>query len=197
MTGRYYLGRNDDQIKIRGYRIELGEIEARLAEHEGVREAVVMAREDELGDKRLVAYVTPDKTAAYPLLQSLRVQQSGELAPASRYELANGMLITHQNKGETDYLYQEIFLREAYMKHGIRFCEDACVLDVGANIGLFTLYVLQQAPGANIYAFEPIPPVYENLRINTTLSGGKVRLFNCGYRIEQGQQALPGISTTH
>jgi len=87
-----YLGRNDDQVKIRGVRIELGEIESRLATLPGINEAVVLAREDQPGQPRLVAYFTPqaDVEAATP--ESLRAQLQAHLpeymVPVAFVELA-------------------------------------------------------------------------------------------------------------
>ncbi len=61
-----FLGRIDHQVKVHGFRIELGEIETVLSRHPGVREIVVISREDRAGQKRLVAYLVPSGDEAPP-----------------------------------------------------------------------------------------------------------------------------------
>jgi amino acid adenylation domain-containing protein len=67
-----YLGRIDRQVKIRGFRVELGEIEAALVRHPAIREAVVEARADRLGEPSLVAYLVPSGGDPAPDLAALR-----------------------------------------------------------------------------------------------------------------------------
>jgi len=173
--GRYRLdgsleiiGRIDNQLKIRGVRIEPEEVEAALAAHEGVREVTVVPREEQPGDKYLAAYVVPDEKFAPGI---------GE---RPRYVLPNSMAIAHLNKNETDYLYREVFQLQAYIRHGITINDGDCVLDVGANIGLFTLFAQQIARRTKIYSFEPTPLTFDVLSANVRLYGSHVKVFNYG-----------------
>ncbi|MER5949264.1 amino acid adenylation domain-containing protein, partial [Streptomyces sp. NPDC001904] len=72
-----HAGRADDQIKLRGFRIEPGEIEAAAAAHADVTRAVVLAREEEAGDARLIAWVTPETVDT----DALRAQLAATLPP--------------------------------------------------------------------------------------------------------------------
>ena len=67
-----YLGRIDHQVKVRGFRIELGEIETAILQHPAVRETVVVAQADGVGDKRLVAYLVAEEGQAMPSIEEWR-----------------------------------------------------------------------------------------------------------------------------
>ena len=163
-----FCGRIDQQVKIHGYRIELGEIEGVLREQQGVRDAVVLASEDESGGKQLVAYVVP-KRANQALWENKAV-----------YILPDGSPVAHLNKNETDYIYNELFVAQAYLRHGITIHEGDCIVDAGANIGLFTVFVSRLAQDLRIFAFEPNPAAFACLKANAEAYGTSVNCFFFG-----------------
>ena len=95
-----FLGRIDHQVKIRGFRIELGEIESTLSRHPAVQEAVVLAREDTPGDKRLVAYlvVKPGWTALAGTLRSFLGQQLPDYMLPAAFVFLDAMPLTANGK---------------------------------------------------------------------------------------------------
>ena len=109
-----YLGRADEQVKIRGYRIELGEVQAVLAALDGVEQAVVIAREDRPGDKRLVGYVTESLTGAVDPAEArakLAERLPAYMVPAAVVVMA-ALPLTINNKLDTRALpapdYQDV-----------------------------------------------------------------------------------------
>jgi amino acid adenylation domain-containing protein len=95
-----FLGRVDNQVKIRGYRIELGEIEAVLAQHPSIQHAVVLAREDSPGERRLVAYVVtaPGTTTSATELRSALRQKLPDYMLPSAIVLLDSLPLTPNGK---------------------------------------------------------------------------------------------------
>lgn len=97
-----------------------------------------------------------------------------------RYKLPNNLEIVYQTKAEADYFYEDIFQNRVYLKHGITLRDRAIIFDVGANIGMFSLFAAQNCNNPTIYCFEPAPPLFEILRLNTTFYEVNAKLFNFG-----------------
>lgn len=158
-----FLGRGDDQVKIGGHRIEPGEVEDALRRIAGVREAVVLAQDDAAGLRTLTAHIVPER-----LPQPLWDFPSVHLLP-------DGTAVAHLNRNETEYLFREIFGLQAYLRHGIEIRDGDCVIDAGANIGLFTVFASRLARDLRIHAFEPNPAAFACLQANAQAWGATVQ----------------------
>ncbi|TDP93021.1 non-ribosomal peptide synthetase [Labedaea rhizosphaerae] len=161
-----FAGRADDQVKVRGFRVEPGEIEAVLAAHPAVHEVAVTLRED----GRLAAYVAPDERTAGAALRlaGLRAEAGPDAEVA---DLPDGATIFTLNRSETDFMAREIVTDEVYLQGGVTLPDDAVIVDVGANIGLFAVWAAGICANPAIYAVEPMPPAVEVLERNVRLHG--------------------------
>lgn len=174
----FYIGRSDRQVKIRGYRIELAEIEsALLLAEKGVAAAHVMGLDAGTADARLVAHVIPDEKVwpdAYAEAAFLHRRPEGLLM------LKNGLEVASLNRDETAFMYQEIFEDRLYETLGVIFHDGACVVDVGANIGMFCLLALTRCRSPRLIAVEPIPACAEVLDVNLARYGANASVHPIG-----------------
>jgi FkbH-like protein/FkbM family methyltransferase len=126
----------------------------------------------------LEEWAVGDRNALMTLPKERAEQSFGARA---RCVLPNGLEIAHLNRYETDYLYREIFEDQCYLRHGIRLQDGDTVVDIGANIGLFSLFVMSRCKDPKIYAFEPAPVVYDLLKANCAAYGANgIRALNVG-----------------
>ena len=137
-------------------------------------------------------------------MPEIAAPQEPPAATGTPLVLPNGLEVFQLNPAETQQFYEDIFVHETYTRHGVSLPEDACVLDVGANIGLFSLFVHQRCRHARIHAFEPAPPLFDLLQRNVQLQGARgVVAHRCGISSSQGSATLTfyprssGMSSFH
>ena len=88
--------------------------------------------------------------------------------PMKLFRLPNGLKVwnTPESRWDTRYLYREIFGRHSYEKHGVAVKHGDVIFDVGGNIGLFALSLMERFHDLQIYCFEPVPSTYACLARN-------------------------------
>lgn len=94
--------------------------------------------------------------------------------------LPNGEKIYYIDKLTALDVYEEIYLENDYMQFGIEVKDNDIIFDVGANIGLFSRFIAQQAQSLKIHAFEPVPIIFEALKANTKDLPAQIRAYNIG-----------------
>jgi FkbM family methyltransferase len=105
----------------------------------------------------------------------------------STYTAPNGLGFFHHSTNETDYVYNEIFVEQVYLQHGVTIQNSDVVFDIGANIGLFMMFLKENYEGVNVYAFEPSPPIFKILQANAERYGKSVHVFAYGIADKRGE----------
>ncbi len=114
------------------------------------------------------------------------------------FKTSDGREFFHHATAETKYVYQEIFEDRVYLRHGISLEDGESLFDIGANIGLFTLFVKEHFKDVKVYAFEPSPEIFRILKANAArYDADSVSVYNCGIAGRQGEAKFtfyPGYS---
>jgi amino acid adenylation domain-containing protein/FkbH-like protein/FkbM family methyltransferase len=174
-----FIGRNEQQAKLRGYRINLPGINNLLHSHPGVYTSQLQINAQD----NLVAYIVPDSNTANHILNAVKTTSHSNMQT-----MPNGLTFYYYNKSELNYLYNEIFVNEDYLKFGIELEPGQCVVDVGANIGLFSIHLANCVQNLQFYAFEPAEEVFAILQANMHLHQLNMICMKAGLANENAQR---------
>jgi len=167
------FGKNID-IKLADY----GQVFQTLLSKEGVFNAAV--------DRRIVLFRVQDLIDQNkPRLTIIAPEALKDIENV--YSLPDGNLISHLNKYETDYLFNEIFVDCAYRRHGVGICDNDTVIDIGANIGLFSLFASNEAKNVKVIAVEPSPVVLPILTKNLEAYLSDYEVYEAGASDSSGK----------
>ncbi|WP_405166756.1 FkbM family methyltransferase [Nocardia sp. NBC_01499] len=146
-----------------------------LAAHPAVRAALVRGG---------VAYVVPDARTAPMLHRAATTELPDGLA---WHEPADDLLLAGINRTETEFLCREVWADNAYLRHGIVLPERANIVDVGANIGMFTLLAaVRGGQGTRIVAVEPVVEAARALEVNGRLHGVELTVVSAAVGSREG-----------
>jgi len=183
-----YINRIDHQIKLDGYRIDLEAISSILNDHFSIHSSCVLLCESASANKYLEAFILPNLKIIPELPYLLESLENNY--PTKFTQLSNGMTVAYHNKLELSVLDEEIFQQEDYLTHGITLYPGDCIFDVGANIGLFSLQVSGLASDLKLFSFEPVPEVFELLKLNCQMRAPGAICFNVALGEEQGETSF-------
>jgi 31-O-methyltransferase len=108
------------------------------------------------------------------------------IAMMRQLTLSDGLTVFSLNADEARFVHREVFSARCYLQHGIELRDGDCVFDVGANIGLSSIFFHRERKGIRIFAFEPSPAAFECLKANIELHDVDARLYECGLSSEPG-----------
>lgn len=115
------------------------------------------------------------------------LKNQGKNTAPQLYELPSGKLITWINANEAELLIDEIYNDNIYLKHQISIPKNACVFNVGTNIGVFSFFASEAGKNVEVHAFEPVLEVCDVLRENAERNSCQFHICNQAIADKQGK----------
>lgn len=142
-----------------------------------------------------IVKIDPRKPSCVVHFQSTRAQQSGQSHGKDKrlclsrsldfffctdFTLPNGLGVWGFSPFDIFAVFYEMFEEAQYFKHGITLNDSSVVLDIGANTGIFAVYLAQRYPAVKVHCFEPVPDTFQLLQLNATKYNKSAALHNVG-----------------